>query len=257
MLKNDEEDFGNNDEIREENDKGEWENSVDIEERDTEERDTEETEKSPNLSPLQTKYSRHLWAGIPVQKVPYIPSSIDRTAVFNVQSKDRLSLLASCRDGRKWKHDSRSQWSGYKTVRYRDCAGSLICKNDTCIFKQNIGERNQMYWDVDGKCVHCHHLPEISTCFARKYIAFVSDTEADVYHYGEHTCRAQLDKEFRPRDNAMAIDMSLTPSHIQGNSIVSVSRDRRSWNEIDQVVSETASFRKISIIRRSFNQMMD
>ena len=65
---NDEEDFGNNDEIREENDKEEWENSVDIEES-----DTEETEKSPNSSPLQTKYSRHLWTGIPVQKVSYIP----------------------------------------------------------------------------------------------------------------------------------------------------------------------------------------
>ena len=188
---NDEEDFGNNDDIREENDKEEWENSVYIEES-----DTEETEKSPNLSPLQTKYSRHLWAGIPVQNVSYIPPAIDRTAVFNVQSKDRLSLLASCSDGRIWKHDSRSQWSGYKTVRYRDCAGSLICKNDTCIFKQNIGERNQIYWDVDGNCVHCHHLPEISTCFARKYIAFVSDMEADVYHDGEHTCREQLSKGF-------------------------------------------------------------
>ena len=75
------------------------------------------------------------------------------------------------------------------------------------------------------------------------------DTEADVYHYGEHTCRAQLNKGYRHRtivDNAMAVDMSLTPSQIQGNSIVSVLRDRRSWNEIDQVLSETTSLRKIS-----------
>ena len=81
------------------------------------------------LPPTQVKYTRDLWADTAVEKVTRIPSHINGTVVYNVISDRRTKLLTSCRDGRKWKNDSHTEWSGYCSVRYRDCLGSQICKN--------------------------------------------------------------------------------------------------------------------------------
>ena len=75
------------------------------------------------LSPTKVKYTRGLWADTAVEKVIRIPSHINGTVVYNVISDRRTKLLASCRDGRKWKNDSRTEWSGYCSVCHRDCLG--------------------------------------------------------------------------------------------------------------------------------------
>ena len=80
-------------------------------------------------------------------------------------------------------------------------------------------------------------------CLARKYTAFVSEIEADVYHYGHHTCKAKSQPTFRPSsmvNKAITIDMSLTPSQFQGNAIISALRGRKSWNEIDERIRQSS-----------------
>ena len=96
---------------------------------------------------LRSKYTQLLWANTPVQCVTRIPADINGTVIFNVKSSNRVSLLPSCQDGRLWKHDSRSDWSGYRSVRYRDWAGSKMFNKDECIFYINFGERNQKHFD--------------------------------------------------------------------------------------------------------------
>ena len=94
--------------------------------------DTDDSEESDDddFPHTQVKYTRVIWANSVVQSVSRVPADINGTVVFNVKAKDRNTLLASCRDGRKWKRDSRTEWSGYTGTRYRDCDGSYKCKND-------------------------------------------------------------------------------------------------------------------------------
>ena len=193
----------------------------------------------------QKKYSRNIWLNVEPRSVSNIPYDIDGTVVYNITASTRGALLAACRDGRKWKHDSRTSWFGYeKGVRYRDGAGSVVCNNNLCLYWKNIGGKNQFEWTSDGKFMHCQQRPHSIPCEARKYIAFKTDTAADVFHYGKHKCKPKASKMFRPSgivDRALSIDLSLTPAQIQGNSIVTKLREKRSWSEIDQVVEETAS----------------
>ena len=139
----------------------------------------------------QVKYTRGLWANTVCKKVPKIPLDIDGIVLYNVKADNRNSLLASCRDGRTWKNDSRTAWSGYVSVRYRDCAGSIICKNNDCLYLQHFTRKNPFYFDKNGNCRYCADSGEKIECMARKYTAFISETEADVYHYGQHSCLAK------------------------------------------------------------------
>lgn len=50
--------------------------------------------------------------------------------------------VAALKDGRSWKKDSRTEWSGYGRVRYANCNGSYQCSNDDCIYKMEYGVVN-------------------------------------------------------------------------------------------------------------------
>ena len=71
-----------------------------------------EQEKTLSTYSRQKKVSRILWMDEPVEDVPSIPYDIDGTTVFKVKAKNRLELLDALKDGRKWKKDSRTEWSG-------------------------------------------------------------------------------------------------------------------------------------------------
>ena len=117
------------------------------------------------------------------------------------------------------------------------------------MFFLSYNEQNQIYFDKNGNCQYCAGCAESVVCLARKYTAFVSEIEADAYHYGHHTCKAKSQPTFRPSsmvNNTMTIDMSLTPSQIQGNAIISALRGRKSWNEIDETVRQSSSLKKNS-----------
>ena len=97
-----------------------------------------------NLPPKQGKYTRLLLANILVQYVPWIPANINETVIFNVKSTSWISLLASFTD-----------WFEYRSMRYRDCAGSKMRNEDNCIFYLNFGKWNEKYCDKNGNCAHC------------------------------------------------------------------------------------------------------
>ena len=65
------------------------------------------------------------WEDVPCEKVEKIPNDVDGLKHYVVKDKSRSSLLAKCKDGRKWKRDSCTKWSGYDSVRYQNCAGSF------------------------------------------------------------------------------------------------------------------------------------
>ena len=77
---------------------------------------------------------RGIWDISSMKRVDQIPFNIDGTKCYEIVGKNRSDVLNKLRDGRPWKRDSRSNWTGYKSVRYRDCRGGSSCPNVNCTF---------------------------------------------------------------------------------------------------------------------------
>ena len=62
---------------------------------------------------------------------PLITYDIDGTTVFKVIAKNRLDLPDALKDGRKWKKDLCTEWSGFVSVRYRDIVRNTVTKDSS------------------------------------------------------------------------------------------------------------------------------
>ena len=101
---------------------------------DEENSDFEKMENIFSTYCTQKKVSQHLWMDQPVEVVKALPYDIDSIKVYNVKADSRLQLLEAIKDGQKWKRDSRTDWAGYSSVRYKDCSGGFICPNTECLY---------------------------------------------------------------------------------------------------------------------------
>ena len=64
--------------------------------------------------------TRAAWDDVKVEVVKNIPYDIDGLKYYLVKEENRKELLKSCRDGRRWKRDSHTNWKGFTSVRYRN-----------------------------------------------------------------------------------------------------------------------------------------
>ena len=88
------------------------------------------------------------WEKIVRMKVDEVPGDINGKCVYEVTGATRQELLKNCRDTRPWKSkDTNSKWSGYPSVRYKDCGGQLRCPNVDCQYKRKFGEENRLRFD--------------------------------------------------------------------------------------------------------------
>ena len=120
------------------------------------------------------------------------------------------------------------------------CGGCFKCPNTECAFYQQYNNANKIHFNKDGECKICCIEGNWENCETRKYTAFVSDTEAHVFHYGEHTCEAKVTSE-RPIDfvqKAINTDPKARPAEIQSNAILSDLRSRKSWDEVKNTVKK-------------------
>ena len=205
--------------------------------------------RRPNAS-SQRKFARSEWFGVEKEIITtQIPFNINGLKIYNIKADDHETLLRMCKDGRNWATESRTEWKSYSSVRYRDCGGMKICTNANCKYLKQHNEPNRVKFKPNGECKDCSNQPLVVKCDdVRKYVAFISDIEADVYHIGEHRCKPK-GVRLRPTKYVKAAlenDIHVKPSQIQSNSIISKIRGRASWDEIEQVVRDTASIRQIS-----------
>ena len=111
---------------------------------------SEELENEVEVRPKYKTYGESTWKDVPCEKVEKIPSNVDGLKHYVVKDKSRSSLLAKCKDGRKWKRDSCTKWSGYDSVRYQNCAGSFYCPNVDCYYFQEYYQTNCVHVDKKG-----------------------------------------------------------------------------------------------------------
>ena len=190
-----------------------------------------------------------MWHDIEKQKVSSIPCDINGHVAFAIHAEHRADLLPKCRDGYLWKKDSRTEWKGYHPVRYRDCAGFKECESYECTYLQNFGERNKLSFDSKGNSKYCglqgtHNM----WCNARKFTAFRSDKEADIFHTGIHKC-VYKSRKIRPEEEvrkALHTGVDIPPCNIQSMEIVSLIRGKKSWNEVENAVKRMTSVKRTS-----------
>ena len=132
---------------------------------------------------------------MPIQKVKKLPEGINGLCCYRISCdiNDVKSRVASLKDGRRWKKDSRTEWAGYGRVRYANCKGSYRCANNNCMYLVEYGVVNSVQFKkIDGQlvCSLCHSIPEFLPCSARRYLVIMRDT-VTVYHYGDHTCHVK------------------------------------------------------------------
>lgn len=56
---------------------------------------------------------------MPCEKIEKVVNDFDGLKHYVVKDKSRSSLLAKCKDGRRWKKDFCRKWSGYDSVCYK------------------------------------------------------------------------------------------------------------------------------------------
>ena len=130
--------------------------------------------------------------------------------------------------------DSRTEWTGFASVRYRDCSGGYTCPNTECLFFKQFKYSNRRNFTMNGTCEYCSASRNHQSCLARKYIAFSNDKEAYVYHSGYHTCTTK-DIHKRSADtvkDVLSKNCNITPRQIQSMTILADLRSRKNWNEV-------------------------
>lgn len=175
------------------------------------------------------------WENIECEDVEKLPYDINGMKAYSLQGFNRFDLLHKCRDGRPWKKDSRTNWSGYDTVRYRNCNGSQRCPNLECPFIVEFQEQNRIKFDRTKKiCTLCGTLAELVPCAARKYTAFKPNNLARVFHFGNHSCVPKVTVP-EPSQELLAEAMSMvrrTAKHCQGGkAALTTTRKRKSSND--------------------------
>ena len=146
------------------------------------------------------------------------------------------------------KKDSRTKWSVYDTVRFKDCNGSLRCPNPNCPFILKFEERNRLKINSSRIFELCDARRETVACPARKYTAYISEKKARSFHIGTHTCKTKFVNN-RPKDLVAAtisVDPKIKPSQIKGKAILTAIQKRKSRNEVENVAKHDTDKRAIS-----------
>ena len=104
-------------------------------------------------------YGKKAWKGTTVEKVNRVPHNIDGKCVYRIVTKTHELLLERCVDGRPWKKDTQTKWSGYETVRVKNCKGlprcppSCLprcpprCPRSECELRKESGKVNRLRFD--------------------------------------------------------------------------------------------------------------
>ena len=183
-----------------------------------------------------------------MKRADQIPFSIDGTKCYEIVGKNRLDVLNKSRDGRPWKRDTRSNWTGYKSVRYCDCRGGFSCPNINCTFLLQFDEPNRVNFDKAGACMICSAIGDFEKCSTRKYVATLQDDIIHVFHHGVYTCKAK-EKTMPPIklvESSIATNPFAKPSEIQSNAILADLSQRKGWDEVKKTVENVTNIKDIS-----------
>ena len=188
---------------------------------------------------------RSIWDISSMKRVNQISFNIDGTECYEIVRKNRSDVLNKSRDGRPWKRDTRSNWTGHKSVKYRDWRSGFSCLNINCAFFLQFDEPNRADFDKAGTCMICSAIGDFEKCSARKYVATSQD---HIFHHGVHTCKAK-EKTICPIklvETSIPINPFAKPSEMQSNAILADLTEPKGWDEVKKRVESVTNIKDIS-----------
>ena len=208
---------------------------------------SENSENEVEVQPKYNIYDESAWKDVPCEKVGKVPNGIDRLKHYVVKDKSRSSLLAKCKDSRKWKRGSCSKWSGYDSAHCQNCAGSLYCPNVDCYYLQEYDQENRVHVDKKGECQIFEAECKSKLCNFRKYLHFRAT--GLIYFMLEFIHARQKRLTQRPSDVAQGVlstDPNMKPSAIQSSVILKAIRENKPWKEVMLITDAVCSIKDIS-----------
>ena len=201
----------------------------------------------------QRKISVELWDGVDKEVVERLPEDIDGDKVYEIKGQlDKKKLVAALKDGRKWKKNCHTTWSGHDRARYVDCKGSFKCTRNDCPFKVQYGVINTTQFEKkktgeEFHCKGCGLLAEFVPCSARRYISY-GKKSAKVYHCGQHTCPV-IKAPVKNTDQVHQIlkdNPNIKPAELQSACILSTIRQQCDWRDVEKQAEATLDKQWIS-----------
>ena len=179
------------------------------------------------------KITQAAWEVVAFQKPNKLAHDIDDLCCFKLKDTNRIRLLEKVRDGCWWKKDWRTSWTDYETVHYPDCEGQIKSPTVECNFFLQCKEPNCFHFAKDDFCKICGATSSRYPCNHRKYTAFKWD-KAYIFHSGKQICSAKpkADTVSNYVENVLKINPTATLASIQITAVISVIRQRKSWNNI-------------------------
>lgn len=117
-------------------------------------------------------------------------------------------------------------------MRFANCRGSQVCKNNACPYKTQHGVVNKIEFNKGHKCKVGEVTAEFVASRARRY-TLVKGEKLRVFHYGDHTCPVHTTTK-KPIDSVRDMlkkDPTLKPSEIQSALLVLSLRAGESWDK--------------------------
>lgn len=204
--------------------------------------DTDEIDQKPKLTAKrQKRIGPQKWDGLPCKQGNKLPEGIDGLCCFKVTLDDKNNRTAALQDGRKWKKDSRTEWNGYKILRFANCSGSYKCTNLNCIYKVEWGVVNTLQFirKETTTCSLCGEKALLVNCDARRYL-IVKNRHINVYHHGEHTCTVRKSRPTAPKEDIRDFIKKksyIKPTQVQSAYILSMLRNGEDWDKVDKQAS--------------------
>lgn len=194
-------------------------------------------------------FRRETWNNVTLKSVKNIPHNINGKCAFQLNCKSRAEAMLKCQDGRQWS-DTSTTWKGYHAVRLRKCKGARVCPNPSCHhLSMSDHSPNNTYFNKNDECLTCGATATWSKCNPRKYIA-IKDKQGEnvqVFHIGTHKCGAKLKTDVSEEvRESLAVNISSTPTQIQGNSILTAMRNREPWEDVQSKATKLADVKSIS-----------
>ena len=112
-----------------------------------------------------------MWKNVNKENVKELPHGIDGLSHFLIKNiidvKAQRKALSS--DGRRWSKDSSTRWAEYGDMRFANCRGSYVCRNEACPYKIEYGIVNRLQLTRKKECTAYGISAEFIECPARRY----------------------------------------------------------------------------------------
>lgn len=208
-------------------------------------------------------FSIENWNDCPELKVEQLPHNIDGWCRYMIACDDVKQMMALTKDGRPWDMWHTSSRVGFNgTRRLTHCKGTLICSEETCLYRKQYGHPNKTQFvsrNGTRKCFSCGSSAGRLNCKAVKVWEYDPRLKrVTVYHNGLHVCSCKRTIKNATRGallKAIRSNPHTKPSRLVNSEMTNImSTDDFRWEDVETVAEKFADMKAVQNVRDAFKR---